>query len=491
MWISECGIVVSLRSFILLIHRQNNFIPHSALRIPHSILLLALFSLLLNPASGVGDDLSSQATDQSHPPEEKAPIAYDPFDGMEKDGRIPKKGLPDDIKNPGRWRYVPEGRIKPGNVIDRLFVSSFITPIVFYEQDVGAGGGISLTDIDFRQKRRQEFAGIFLSYTTEGQQRYAMVWQRWLNHRELEDGGIAFEERSFLRGRGGYAKTLTTRFFGLGADTTVDDETSYTDEVAYGGLFVQQSFPDPGDNLVYQLGINAEHHNLSEGYVSSIPSTDEEYPLLFEDSDNYDILIMNGMLRYDTRDSQHTPYKGGLIELSIAGIPLQSGNGAAASTALEGNWAFKVPGLFHDSGDGLEEHPPTDAFALGGFIHTTHGDLPFWALPSLGGRNTLRGYIQNRFTDKAAWHATGEYRLWLIPRGFKVTNAIRVERVGMALFYDIGTVGENADDLFSSTVHDSYGASFRFSLERTALFRADLGFSDEGMNFTFAYGLPF
>src|SRR5210317_1425539 len=99
-------------------------------------LLLALFSLLPNPASGVGDDLSSRGTDQSHPPEEKAPIAYDPFAGMEKDGRIPKKGLPDDIKNPGRWRYVPEGRIKPGNIIDRLFVSSFITPIVFYEQDV-------------------------------------------------------------------------------------------------------------------------------------------------------------------------------------------------------------------------------------------------------------------------------------------------------------------------------------------------------------------
>ena len=52
-------------------------------------------------------------------------------------------------------------------------------------------------------------------------------------------------------------------------------------------------------------------------------------------------------------------------------------------------------------------------------------------------------------------------------------------------------MGETIEDLFSSTVHDSYGVSFRFSLERTALFRADLGFSDEGMNFTFAYGLSF
>jgi len=453
--------------------------------------LLALFWFLLSPAFGVENEPPSTGSPQSESPEKKAQITYNPFAGMEKDGRIPKKALPDDIKNPGRWRYVPEGRIKPGNVINRLFVSSFITPIVFYEQDVGAGGGVALTDIDFRQKRRQEFAGIFLSYTTEEQQRYSMVWQRWLNHREIEGGGVAFEERSYLRGRGGYAKTLTVRFFGLGPDTIADNETSYTDEVTYGGLFIQQSFPEPGDNAVYRLGINAEHHNLSEGYVSSIPSTDETYPLLFEDGDDYDLLVLNGMLRYDTRDSQHNPYKGGLIQLNIDGVPLQSGNGAAAATTLEGNWALKVPGLFHDSGDALEEHPPTDSIAFGAFINATHGDLPFWALTSLGGRNTLRGYISNRFTDKAAWHASGEYRIWVIPRGFTVTKSIRVERVGLALFYDIGTVGDGLDALFSSTVHDSYGVSFRFSLERTALFRADLGFSDEGMNFNFAYGLSF
>lgn len=453
--------------------------------------LMSLCSLLLNPAPGAGKEIPPDIADQTGPSDHKTEIAYNPFAGMDRDGRIPKKKLPDDLKNPDRWRYVPEGRIKPGSIIDRLFVSSFITPIVFYEQDVGAGGGIALTDIDFRRQRRREFAGIFLSYTTEGQQRYAMVWQRWLNHRELNDGGVAFEERSLLRGRGGYAKTLTVRFFGLGADTAADDETSYTDEAAYGGMFVQQSFPEPGDNAVYRLGINAEHHNLSRGFVSSVPSTDEEHPLLFDLADNYDILILSGMLRYDTRDSQHNPYKGGLIELDINGIPVQTGDGAAAATALKGNWAFKVPGLFHDNGDEREEHPPTDAVALGAFIRETHGELPFWALPSLGGRDTLRGYIQNRFTDKAAWHATGEYRFWVIPRGFRVTDAIRVERVGLALFYDIGTVGDSLGDLFSSTVHDSYGVSMRLSLERTALFRADLGFSAEGTNFTFAYGLSF
>jgi hypothetical protein len=37
----------------------------------------------------------------------------------------------------------------------------------------------------------------------------------------------------------------------------------------------------------------------------------------------------------------------------------------------------------------------------------------------------------------------------------------------------------------------SYGIGLRVSLERTALFRADFGFSGEGLNFTLGFGLSF
>ncbi|HXV36148.1 MAG TPA: hypothetical protein VEC18_03300, partial [Myxococcota bacterium] len=41
---------------------------------------------------------------------------FDPWRGIDEDGRIPKVDLPDDLPNPDRWRYIPEGRLKPGNV---------------------------------------------------------------------------------------------------------------------------------------------------------------------------------------------------------------------------------------------------------------------------------------------------------------------------------------------------------------------------------------
>jgi hypothetical protein len=44
------------------------------------------------------------------------------------------------------------------------------------------------TDIDFRTERRREFLGAFLSYTTEGQQKYRLIWRRWLHHQDLPEG---------------------------------------------------------------------------------------------------------------------------------------------------------------------------------------------------------------------------------------------------------------------------------------------------------------
>jgi hypothetical protein len=178
---------------------------------------------------------------------------YDPLQGMEPSGRIPRVPLPVDLPNPERWRYIPEGQIKPGNVFERHLVSGFFTPQVFFEQAVGAGGGVALTDIDFRGQRRQEFLGAFLSNTTEGQQKYRLVWRRWLYHQDLPEGGVLLEERSFLDAAGGYQKTLTRRFFGLGPDTPPSAESSYTDEVFDFGARSDVSLPEAGGNWVLTL----------------------------------------------------------------------------------------------------------------------------------------------------------------------------------------------------------------------------------------------
>ena len=79
----------------------------------------------------------------------------------------------------------------------------------------------------------------------------------------------------------------------------------------------------------------------------------------------------------------------------------------------------------------------------------------------------------------------------MIPRGFPLTKSIRVERIGIAPFFELGSVAGSEWKLFKSRVRFSYGVGLRALLERSAPFRVDLGFSDEGYNISARFGYTF
>lgn len=430
--------------------------------------------------------LRAQET-QGGPPR---PSVYDPLRGMDADGRIPKPEIPDDIPHPERWRYTPEARIKPGSVIDRFLVSSFISPIIFREADIGVGGGIALTDVDFRNQRYREFANILLTYSAEGQQAYRINWSRWLEYRELPGGGVLREERSRLYGRLGYEKTLTRRFFGFGSRTTKNDETSYTEELTTAGVGIRVSLPDAGSDWVARADLQMERHDLSNGRVKSVPSTGQVFPQEVADGDGVDQGWLLTNFGWDTRDSLHQPYDGDRIG-GTANVAWGTGGEFGAVVGLDAQHVQPLPPLLHGGAIGREENPPTDVLAIGAFVQDTIGDLPYYSLPTLGGTNTLRGYIQNRFTDRAAAHASVEYRVNLIPRGIAFTDTVRIERIGLCTFYDCGTVANGIESLHDGRFLQSYGLGLRVAFSREAVFRIDLGFSDEGTNFTLAFGNTF
>jgi hypothetical protein len=418
---------------------------------------------------------------------------FDPSEGIDPDGRIPALTKPDDLPNPDQWRYIPEGRLKPGNLFQRLLVSSVIAPFVFHDSDVGTGFGATVVDIDFREQRRRELAGAFLSYTTEGQQNYVFFWKRWLHHLEVPSGGVLLEERSFLRASGGYSRTLTRRFFGLGDDTRESDETSYRDEFVFAELGFEHAIPDPGDPLVIGAGLRGEVHSLGPGHVSGKPDTKTVFPGLFDEADPTELGWLDASIRWDTRDSQRNPYRGWFVGADLDAALLQRHGEVGVVFGVAGSRIFPLPPLFHDGGDPDEEHPPTDVLALGLSGQLASGNLPFIALPSLGGAETHRGFINGRFRDRGSWLGSAEYRFWFLPRGIAIpfTDAIRIERIGAALFYELGAVFRNESELFESRVRQSGGVGLRLSLERAAPFRVDLGFSEDGINVSARFGLSF
>ncbi len=418
------------------------------------------------------------------------PPVYDPLEGMDENGRIPRAARPDDLKNPERWRYTPPGRIKPGGIFDRFLVSSFFSPILFREEDIGFGGGVAFTDVDFRNQNYREFANIVVTHSEEGQQAYSIFWQRWLHHRELSNGGIIREERGRVFARAGYRKTLTRRFFGFGSRTPESAETSFTEEVATVGVGIRDSIGAPGDPLYYLAEIRAEHRGLSSGRVSTVPSTEQVFPALVSDGDGDDFLWLIGDFAHDTRDSLHQPYEGHRLGLSISSA-VHSGGQTGAVIQADARQYFSLPPLLHRGAVGDEENPPTDVLALGAFVTDTVGDLPFYNLPSLGGGDTLRSFIGNRFTDRAAAHGVAEYRFAVVPRGITFTDTIRIERIYLAVFGEVGTVASDFDRLDDGRWHHSVGVGARLGFSREASFRIDLGFGDEGSNLTIAFGNSF
>ena len=418
---------------------------------------------------------------------------YDPLEGLDPDGRIPKPPFPPDLAHADRWRYTPPGRIKPGNVLDRFLVSSFLSPIVFREEDIGFGGGFALTDVDFRDQRYREFANMLFTYSAEGQQAYRINWSRWLDVRDLENGGVLREERSRLYGRLGYEKTLTRRFFGLGSRRLETAETSYTEETTGAGFGIRTSLPDAGSDWLVRADLQAEHHGLSRGRVTGVPSTNDQvggFPAEFADGDGTDQLWLLTNFGRDSRDCLHQPYEGQRIG-GIANLAYGTGGEFGGILGIDAQQVFPLPPLLHRGAQGVEENPPTDVLAFGAFVQDTVGELPFYSLPTLGGTHTLRGYIQNRFTDRAAAHASVEYRISLVPRGITFTDTIRIERIGLGFFYECGTVANGIEDLHDGKFLDSYGFGLRIAFSREAVFRVDFGYSDEGTNFTLAFGNAF
>ncbi|MEC8651699.1 MAG: hypothetical protein VXY92_03980, partial [Planctomycetota bacterium] len=278
---------------------------------------IAIATALLTAAAFAQEPVPPRLPEDPHKPQH-GPRPFDPFRGMDASGRIPKPQLPDDLAHPERWRYYPPARIKPGTMLDRFWVSSFVSPILFREEDIGFGGGLALTDIDFLNDNFRQFANIVTTYSAEGQQAYRFNWSRWLNHRTTRDGGVLREERARLYARGGYSRTLTRRFFGFGSRTPESNETSYTEDLSQIGFGLRLPVPDQRSDWVMRVDVDARRHSLASGQVSSVASMDAQVPDAFEDGDGVDQLWLTGRLAWDTRDSFAQPYGGERVGVAVA-----------------------------------------------------------------------------------------------------------------------------------------------------------------------------
>jgi len=103
--------------------------------------------------------------------------------------------------------------------------------------------------------------------------------------------------------------------------------------------------------------------------------------------------------------------------------------------------------------------------------------MPFYLMPTLGGKDTLRGFREYRFRGPHAILGQVEYR-WEIWSGLDA-----------ALFYDAGKVADRRGDLNFKDLERDYGSGFRFNTNEAIVFRVDAGFgSRDGKHLYIVFG---
>jgi len=117
---------------------------------------------------------------------------------------------------------------------------------------------------------------------------------------------------------------------------------------------------------------------------------------------------------------------------------------------------------------------------------------PIWEGGRLGGFNRMRGYSNNRFTDKAVFYATAEYRAVLNYNPFRKNDYIPVaiDWLQVVAFVEAGQVHEKYNlDLLSSMKYD-VGLSLRAMAAQLPV-RFDVAYGDEGVNMWVMIQQPF
>ncbi len=265
------------------------------------------------------------------------------------------------------------------------------------------------------------------------------------------------------------------RFYGIGPEASLEEETNYSRGRAELDAWTGYRLLAP---LEIRLRLRLARMWVSPGIVPGVRDTLDEFPDL-SFAEGHRTLAPRVSLRYDSRDDDDRPTSGAV---ALAGAELSARRlGSSASFAR-----FDAE---------LQGFAPlwTDRVISAARVRAVHveplrGDrLPWLELSRLGGADTLRGFTRERFADAASVLASYEARIRVLTTEFGDT-AVDWE---VAPFVDAGAVAPRATELRADDVQVSAGLGLRAGLRAGLVGRVDLAVSDEAFKFNAELRYPY
>ena len=257
-------------------------------------------------------------------------------------------------------------------------------------------------------------------------------------------------------------------FFGLGNDTTKEDEATFgynPTNVELVETLTPIKFVSVGGGIEY-LHVDTAPSDQSPSIEDVF--TPETAPGLGTDP-TYTNLSLFGA--FDWRQSPGYTTKGGYYRVDWKDYN-EHGSGVFSFRRLDVQLNQYVPILRANQIIALR--------ALASFAYAGEDEIiPFFMMPRLGGSKELRGFRGFRFRDKNRMLLTAEYR-WTPSK-----------LMDLAIFYERGKVEPRAEDLNFKDLQYSWGVGARFHGPNLTILRIEVAHSKETTRLILDTGLVF
>ena len=280
--------------------------------------------------------------------------------------------------------------------------------------------------------------------------------------------GFSYADPAFSQGRysvnfgASFFKNATSRFFGVGQEASVSQETNYTAREARAnwrfGVHV---------NEVTQISVGQRIRQVSlQRGATDLPFTGEQFSTIDGVQGVSLILGHRATFYYDTRNNLVSPTDGmAVTAYAEANQNLNNGDHPVYS-----RYAIEAKKLFPS------ESKRAILIVRADLQATIGTQVPFFEQSSLGGQNNLRGFGVDRFIDKHLVALSIEERIHLVRAKIAGVTA----DFEMAPFLDTGQVFSNFKDVNFKDYRMTPGIGFRGMVKPNVVGRIDYGYSREG-----------
>jgi len=354
--------------------------------------------------------------------------------------------------------YVPSRAEQVITQVENALVNTTTTWHPYF-QNAYSGGGFALGAGYMRHVSPYNFVDVRGSYSVSG---YKLAEAEFSAPR-------LFHRRGDLSIIGGWRDATEVGFYGFGSNTSLSNRANYAFEQPYGGaritfwptrrLFmlrggldvVRWSLKDPTGQSPSVQAVYTPATLPGLGAVTTLRHTQATVGIDFRLSDSY--ARRGGFYGVTAHDFTDNDSRFGFRQLdyeAVQHIPI-----------LRETWVVSLRGLASTTWQKRGEQ------------------IPFFALPSLGGGSNLRGFSSWRFRDRNSLLLQAEWRI-MVNRFFDT-----------AVFYDTGKVAPSRSDLDFDGLQNDYGFGARFHSPFTTFFRIDVARSREGTRVVFASSAAF